>query len=89
MTPADLIDLLQLALWTLAITSAPALAAAMLTGTAIATLQALTQVQEVTLTFVPKIVAVLLALVVSATLIGSSIQSLAEECYGRISIAQK
>ncbi len=89
MTAADLIDLIQLALWTLTITSAPAIAAAMLTGTAIATLQALTQVQEVTLTFVPKIAAVLLALVMSATLIGSSIQYLAEECYGRISATQR
>lgn len=89
MNSADLIDLLHLALWTLAITSAPALAAAMVTGTAIAVLQALTQVQEVTLTFVPKIAAVLLALIISTTFIGSSIQYLAEECYGRISAQQK
>lgn len=85
MTSADFMDLLHLALWTLAVASAPSLVAAMVIGTSIALLQALTQVQEVTLTFVPKIVAVLLALVISSTLIGSSIEYLAEQCYGRIS----
>lgn len=63
MTAQDFMDLLSLAIWTVGIASAPALAAAMLTGTVIAVVQAVTQVQEVTLTFVPKIVAVLLTLV--------------------------
>ena len=85
MTPGDVMDLLRLALWTLGVVSGPALLAAMATGTAIAVLQALTQIQEVTLTFVPKIVAVLLALLASSVLIGSSIEFLAVQCYQRIS----
>ena len=85
MTPGEVLDLLRFALWTVVVASAPAVLAAMAVGTAIAVLQALTQVQEVTLTFVPKILAVLLALSVTGVFIGSSIQVLAEVCYERIS----
>ena len=84
MTANDLSDLLRMALWTVTIVTAPSLLAAMAVGTIIAVLQALTQIQEATITFVPKIVAVLLALLASTTLIGSSIQLLADQCYGRI-----
>jgi len=42
--------------------AAPMLGAGMLIGLIIAILQAATQIQEMTLTFVPKIIAVLLAL---------------------------
>jgi flagellar biosynthesis protein FliQ len=84
MNSAEVIDLLRLAIWTMTVASAPALLAAMAAGTTISVLQALTQVQEVTLTFVPKIVAVVLALLASSALIGSSIQFLAEQCFERI-----
>ena len=85
MTPADALDLLQLAVWTAAIASAPAVLAAMVIGTAIALLQALTQIQEVTLTFVPKIIAVMLALSLSSVFMGSTIMKFTETSYARIS----
>jgi len=44
--------------WTILIASGPVLALATGVGLVIALLQALTQVQEMTLTFVPKIVAI-------------------------------
>jgi flagellar biosynthetic protein FliQ len=84
MTPGEVTDLLRLAVWTVFVASSPALLAAMIVGTGIAVLQALTQVQEVTLTFVPKIVAVLIAVTVTSGLIGASVQDLAEVAYGRI-----
>lgn len=86
MTTGDVLDLLRLAMWTVAIASSPALLAAMVTGATIAVFQAVTQIQEVTLTFVPKVVAVLLALLLSSVLIGSSLQFLAEQCYERIAM---
>lgn len=89
MTAQEFMDLLSLAIWTVGIASAPALAAAMLTGTVIAVVQAVTQVQEVTLTFVPKIVAVLLTLVLSSALVASSIGHLAELCFERIAVHQR
>ena len=56
----------------------------MVVGIAIALFQALTQIQEATLTFVPKIVVVLIALALSGSLIGGQIYSFTEQVYGRI-----
>lgn len=87
MSAAEVLDLLQLAFWTVAVASAPPVLAAMTIGLAVALLQALTQVQEATLTFVPKIVAVLLVLSATGVFVGSSIQGLAEHCFELVSRA--
>jgi len=50
----------QQAIWTSLIIAGPLLAAALIVGTAVSLLQAVTQVQEITLVFVPKIIAVFL-----------------------------
>src|SRR5262249_2760718 len=60
MSQADALDIVQSALWTVIVACSPAVAAAMAVGIVIALLQALTQVQEITLTFIPKIIAILL-----------------------------
>lgn len=54
------------ALWLILLLSFPPLAASLVVGLVISLLQALTQVQEQTLTFVPKIVATIIAILVSA-----------------------
>jgi len=46
--------------------------------------QALTQVQEVTLTFVPKIVIILLVIVITAPFMGAELQKFAGIVYSRI-----
>lgn len=46
--------------------SMPMLVVALVVGVAISLFQAVTQIQEMTLTFVPKIIAVFLAMVVAA-----------------------
>lgn len=84
MTPEETLELLQLALWTVAIVCAPPIFGAMVVGTVIALLQALTQVQEATLTFVPKIVVVLLAVFLSSAFIGAAVVKLTEAAYSRI-----
>lgn len=60
MQEAALFDTLRQALWLTVIISAPLLTAALVVGTAIGLLQALTSVQEMTLTFVPKVGAIML-----------------------------
>ena len=55
MNEADALDIAQAAIWTVVVASGPAVLVAMLVGVAIAFVQALTQVQEMTLTFVPKV----------------------------------
>jgi flagellar biosynthetic protein FliQ len=84
MNPADALDIGQAAIWTVIIASAPAVGGAMAIGIIIALLQALTQVQEVTLTFVPKIIAILLIMSFTAPFMGAVIFSFAEQTYARI-----
>jgi len=86
MNQADALDIVQSALWTVIVASGPAVGAAMAIGIVIALLQALTQVQEITLTFIPKIVAILVVCAVTAPFIGSVIYTFAEQVYGRIEI---
>jgi flagellar biosynthetic protein FliQ len=84
MNPADALDILQSAIWAVIVASGPAVAAAMAIGIVISVLQALTQVQEVTLTFVPKIIAILLVSSLTAPFVGAVIYTFAEQLYGRI-----
>lgn len=84
MNPADALDIGQAAIWAVIIASAPAVAGAMVIGIAISLLQALTQVQEVTLTFVPKIIVILLILSFTAPFVGAVIFTFAEQTYARI-----
>ncbi|MAZ19042.1 MAG: flagellar export apparatus protein FliQ [Ahrensia sp.] len=84
MNEADALDIVQFAIWTVLVTSAPAVLIAMIVGVGIALVQALTQVQEITLTFVPKIIAILLTVSVSAPFIGSQIGRLNDVVFSRI-----
>ena len=58
-------DLVRQALWIAVRMSAPLLAVALIAGVVIGLFQALTSVQEMTLTFIPKIVCMFLALLVA------------------------
>ncbi len=59
MGEAALLDILRHALWIALVVSTPILFVALAVGLAIGLLQALTSVQEMTLTFVPKLAAIL------------------------------
>jgi flagellar biosynthesis protein FliQ len=61
MTEPVLLDLLRQALWVAFTISLPILTVALAAGLTIGLLQALTSVQEMTLTFVPKVAAIALA----------------------------
>jgi flagellar biosynthetic protein FliQ len=84
MNEVDALELVQGAIWTVIVASGPAVAAAMAVGILIALLQALTQVQEATLTFVPKILVIFGAMLVSAPLIASQLNAYTELVYSRI-----
>jgi flagellar biosynthetic protein FliQ len=81
---ADALDIVQAALWTVIAASGPAILAAMVVGVVIALFQALTQVQEMTLTFVPKIVVVLLAMVLMGPFVGAQVLTFSQLVYSRI-----
>ncbi len=59
MTEAEIYDLLRQALWVAVKISAPLLVVALVAGVVIGLFQALTSVQEMTLTFVPKVAAMM------------------------------
>ncbi len=84
MNQAEALDIVQAAIWTVVVASSPAVIAAMVVGVVIALLQALTQVQEITLTFIPKIVAILIVASFSAPFMGTVIYTFAEQVYARI-----
>ena len=84
MNQADALDITQLAMWTLIVASSPAVVAAMVVGLTIALLQALTQVQEITLTFVPKILAIFASVAFSATFIGAQMGRLSNSVSSHI-----
>ena len=84
MTPEAVLGLAREALWVLLAVGAPGLLAALVVGVLISLLQALTQIQEATLSFVPKLVAILvvqlLTLPFAFTLLGDFTRAL----FGRI-----
>ena len=56
----------------------------MIVGVAIAFIQALTQVQEMTLTFVPKIVTIMIVLGVAAPFVGAQIALFSNLVFSRV-----
>lgn len=62
MEAAEVIDICREAIYVLIVISAPLMVVALVVGLIIALFQALTQIQEATLTFVPKILAMLVTL---------------------------
>lgn len=84
MNETDALEMMRLAVWAVIVCSGPAVAAAMAVGIVIALVQALTQVQEVTLTFVPKIVVILVVSMLTAPLIGAEMQAFSEIVFSRI-----
>ncbi len=84
MNEADALDIMQNAIWTVLIASGPAVMAAMVVGIIIAFIQALTQIQEMTLTFVPKIIAVMVAIGISAPFVGAQISLFTNLVFSRV-----
>jgi len=58
MTELEIIDVMREALWLVFLVASPTLTIALIVGVGIGLFQALTSVQEMTLTFVPKLAAV-------------------------------
>ncbi|MEM6850741.1 MAG: flagellar biosynthesis protein FliQ [Pseudomonadota bacterium] len=76
MTGPELLDLARDAIWVVIQMSGPVMLTALAVGLAIALLQALTQVQEMTLVFVPKIIAIFVSLLVFLPMMGRTLGGL-------------
>ena len=67
MTPEMILDIGRNALWVTALLSAPLLLSALAIGVLVGMIQAATQIQEMTLTFIPKLIVMAIALVISGS----------------------
>lgn len=76
MGEAILMDTLRQALWTAVVISAPILGVALVVGLAVGLFQALTSIQEMTLTFVPKLGAILIAFWASLSMMSRTMSTL-------------
>lgn len=71
MTPADSIDFARSSILVLLEIITPAMLTALVVGLGIGLLQALTQIQEATLVYAPKIVAIFVSLLIFLPLMGA------------------
>lgn len=65
MSGSEVLDVARDAIYTMLIVSSPLLIVALVVGLVISLFQALTQIQEMTIAFVPKIVAIFIAMLVA------------------------
>jgi flagellar biosynthetic protein FliQ len=84
MTPESVIDIGQAALLVAAKLCAPLLITALVVGFAISLLQSITQVQEMTISFVPKLIAVGIALLVCGHWMIAEMIAFTDEIFARI-----
>ncbi len=84
MEPMEAIEVGREAIWVLLKVAGPIMLVSLAVGLVIALLQALTQIQEMTLTFVPKIVAIFLTLMVMMPYIFTTLKDFTHDLAERI-----
>lgn len=84
MDTAAVLDIAQQTLMIAFKLCAPVVLTSLVVGFAIALLQSVTQLQEITLSFVPKLIAVAIALVVSGSWMISELVSFTQQLFDRI-----
>jgi flagellar biosynthetic protein FliQ len=75
MTGPEVIDVARDSIVTLVLVASPLMLVGLAVGVAISLLQALTQIQEMTLVFVPKILAIFAAMLLALPFMGDALQS--------------
>jgi len=75
MTGPEVLDVARDAIVTLLLVAAPLMLVGLIVGVAISLLQALTQIQETTLVFIPKILAIFLALLIALPFMADALHS--------------
>ena len=75
MTGPEVLEVARDSIWTIVLVSAPVLVVGLVVGVSISLVQALTQIQEQTLVFVPKILAVFITLLVALPFMADAMHS--------------
>lgn len=75
MSGAEILDIARDGIWTLLKVASPLMLVGLAVGVFIALFQALTQIQEMTLVFIPKIIAIFLTMLVALPFMGEALGS--------------
>jgi flagellar biosynthetic protein FliQ len=73
MTGAEALDISSDGIWVMIIVAAPMMIVGLVVGVVIALFQALTQIQEMTLVFVPKILAIFVTMLIALPFMGATL----------------
>ena len=85
MSSSDIITIARQTVWVIVKTSVPLLLVSMVVGLIISLFQTLTSIQEQTLTFVPKLIAILIGIMVMGTWILNKIVAFMNTLWGSFS----
>ncbi len=75
MTGPEVLDVSRDAVWTIVVVSSPLMVIGLVVGVLISLIQALTQIQEQTLVFVPKIIAIFLTMLLALPFMADALNS--------------
>jgi flagellar biosynthetic protein FliQ len=81
MTETQTYDIISATVWAVLLASGPVLGVALAIGLVIAFFQALTQIQEMTLTFVPKIVMIFVTLLAATPFMYTTLKNLSDTIF--------
>ena len=84
MTGPEVLDVAKDSILTLVVVSSPLMLVGLAVGVAISLFQALTQIQEMTLVFVPKILAIFVAMLLALPFMADSLQGYMARIAARI-----
>jgi len=86
MNSAEVLDICRQTLLTLLTIGSPAILVALIVGLVISLIQALTQIQEMTLSFVPKIIAVFLSLILFMPFMLAHLIQFTQEIFDKMTV---
>ena len=86
MSQAEVLSVMQNAIYTAILAAAPMLVVAIVVGLLVSLFQATTQINEQTLAFVPKIIAILLSLMIFGSFILTTLMNFITSIYNSINL---
>lgn len=84
MNDLEIIEIIQSAMWVLIQIATPVMLIALMVGLVISLFQALTQIQEMTLSFVPKIIAIFFSIMILIPFMFSKLGAFTQELADKI-----
>jgi flagellar biosynthesis protein FliQ len=84
MTGAEVLDIGREAIWLTVLISAPVMLVGLAVGFGVSLLQTLTQIQEQTLVFIPKILSIFIALLLFLPIMGGLLGRFTQDVFARV-----